>query len=260
MTDVMQDTDSFKGKRIVVTRARPQAAPLESLIRDLGGYPVSYPCIAIEAPADSRPLATQLGALHEYDWLVVTSRNVVDALINQLGAALDVSRVKVAAVGPATSAELQQRLEINCDFTPATASAEALARDLPLARACRILMPQSNLAENAAPVILRARGADVTTVTAYKTVKGAGGADLPTMLAHGEIDALTFMSPSAATFFQQRCTSPVALNLPAACIGQATAKAASELGFQRVITPLEHSLRGMLSALSDHFVATADKS
>ena len=252
----MSELDRFRGERIVVTRASHQAAALEGLIRKRGGLPVSYPCIAIEAPADPRPLAQQLRKLDEYDWLLLTSRNVVRALA---AAELDPARVKIAAVGPATRAELQGQLGIDCEFKPTVASAEALAQELPLTRRGRILMPQSNLSDNAAAAILRARGAAVTTVVAYKTVIGAGGADLPALLASGAIDSLTFMSPSAAHFFRRRCSAPEALNLPAACIGRATANAAHEIGFRQVIAPAEHSAGGMLAALARHLNANAGR-
>ncbi len=251
----MREADWFRGERLVVTRARHQAAPLEDLIRQRGGVPVPYPCIAIEAPADLRPLAWRLRQLDEFDWLLLTSRNAVQALSDLPGAALDLATVKVAAVGPATRAALQRQLGIDCDFRPSVASADALAQELPLRRPGRVLMPQSNLADNAAPAILRSRGAAVTTVIAYKTVVGAGGADLPAMIARGDIDALTFMSPSAARFWRRRCPAPEALSLPAACIGRATAKAAHEVGFQQVIASAEHSARGMLQALADFFTS-----
>ncbi len=248
----MREADWFSGERIVVTRARHQAAALEDLIRRHGGVPVSYPCIAIEAPADLGPLARQLRKLEEYDWLLLTSRNAVRAL---RGFELDPTHVKIVVVGPATRAELKAQLGIDPDFRPTVASADALAQELPLSRSDRILMPQSNLADNAAPAILRARGAEVSTVVAYKTVVGDGGADLPAMLERGSIDALTFMSPSAVRFWRRRCPAPAALNLPAACIGRATAIAAGEIGFQKAFAPSEHSAREMLRALADYFTA-----
>ena len=112
----MRELDWFKGERIVVTRARHQAAPLEDLIRQRGGVPISYPCIAIEAPEDTRPLARQLRKIDEYDWLLLTSGNAVRALQSLPGMELDPARVKIAAVGPATRAALQRELGRDCDF------------------------------------------------------------------------------------------------------------------------------------------------
>ena len=80
---------------------------------------------------------------------------------------------------------------------------------------------------------------------------GEGGADLPAMISRREIDALTFTSPSAVAFFRQRCPSPEALQLPAACIGRSTSAAAREHGFQQLIRPDQPTI----SALADFMIA-----
>jgi len=90
----------------------------------------------------------------------------------------------------------------------------------------------------------------VTTVAAYRTVPAEGGAPLPAMIGRGEIDALTFTSPSAVAFFRRRCPSLDALQLPAACIGPATTSAAREQGFARLIMPDQPALSDMIAALA----------
>ena len=51
----MSDRSPLASKHIAVTRARHQAAELEELIRELGGVPIPFPCIAIE-PAEPNAL------------------------------------------------------------------------------------------------------------------------------------------------------------------------------------------------------------
>ena len=246
---------SLAGKRIVVTRAQHQAPRLEKLIRQFGGIPVTYPCIAFKAPTDPRPLDEQLCRLGDFDWLLLTSSNTVRALAHRLRALdieFDGARIKVAAVGDATRAEIQRLLSADADFTPTRFSGSALAKQLPLHRSARILLPQSDRADKALALTLRERGAAVTTCIAYQTVIGRGGPDLSAMFARQEIAALTFASPSAVEFFRLRCPSRVALTLPTACIGPWTAAAASRKGFAHVIHPLTPTLHAMLLALADH--------
>ena len=248
----------FAGKRIVVTRAPHQAASLEDLIREFGAIPVSYPCIDIMPPADPGALDYHLRNLCQFDWLALSSSNAARAVVaraRNMGICPSLTEMRIAALGPATDTELRQLIGRGADFIPACYSAENLARELPLNLPCRILLPQSDLADSRAAEILRQRGANVTAVVAYRTIAGSGGADLPAMIAENQIDALTFASPSAVKFFRQRCAAPQALNLPALCLGPSTAKAAKDQGFQEVITPPNFSLRAMVIAFSEYFAS-----
>ena len=141
---------------------------------------------------------------------------------------------------------------------PAEFGAAHLARSLPLAKRARILLPQSDRAAESTAAALRSRGAFVTPVVAYRTVPAGGGVDLPALIARGEIDALSFTSPSAVLFFQKRCPLAAARELPALCIGAATAAVAHAHGFQRVIRPAQPALRDMLAALADHIASNVE--
>lgn len=256
----MNDAKLLAGKRIVVTRARHQAPPLAALIREYGGAPVAYPCIAIAPPADHQPLDHCLRQLAEFDWLLLTSGNAARAIaerLAELGILLADTDVRVAAAGAATAAAARQGLSCAVDHVPAEYGAGQLAYSLPVSEPCRILLPQSDRAGGAAAEILRSRGAQVRSIVAYRTVMGAGGAPLAAMIGRDEIDALTFTSPSAVAFFRQRCPAPAALQLPAACIGPATSAAAREQGFARLITPRQPAIRDMIAALANFRPASA---
>lgn len=256
----MNDAKPLAGKRVAVTRARHQAGPLEALIRDCGGTPISFPCIAIAPPPDPRQLEDCLRGIQEFDWLLLTSGNTVRAVADrlpELGIQLTDSRIRIGAAGPATAAEARRRLSCEIRHLPAEYGATHLARSLPLGESARILLPQSDRAAESTAEALRARGATVTAVVAYRTVLGQGGVDLPALIARGEINALTFTSPSAVAFFNRRCPSTAAKRLPALCIGPATSAAARAHGFQRVITPAQPTLSDMVAALADHLASSA---
>ncbi len=250
----MTPSNALAGERIVVTRAADQAEPLACLIRQRGGIPLLYPSIRIAPPEDPTPLDAHLRRLRDFDWLALTSSNAVRALQERCSL-LQVqpawSRPFIAVVGAQTNAALRAWLERDADFEPDHASAGALAQTLPLSAGASVLLPQSDRANPSTAEILRARSVLTSTVVAYRTLAGNGGVDLGSLISHDAVDALTFASPSAITFFLRRCSHPKVFDLPAACIGPATAAAAREAGFVAVVAPPVASLAQMLDALAE---------
>ncbi|MCE2471694.1 MAG: uroporphyrinogen-III synthase [Anaerolineae bacterium] len=255
MNEAVNTEEFLAGKRIVVTRARHQAAALENLIRQFGAVPIAYPCIAIEPPLDTAAFDQCLRSLAEYDWLALSSGNAVRALADRaraLAVLPSLKRIKIAALGPATAAEWRRQTGRGADFVPTAFNVEALAREIPIGQRRRILLPQSDLADEGAAAIMRSRGAEVTTLVAYRTVIGSGGADLASFIAKRQIDALSFASPSAVRFFRQLCSAPAALELPALCLGESTARAAASVGFRCVITSPTFGLRAIILAFAEY--------
>jgi len=255
MNEAENRAEMLAGKRIVVTRARHQAAAWEDLIRQFGAVPIAYPCIAIKPPLDTAAFDQCLLSLAEYDWLALSSGNAVRALADRaqaLAVLPSLRRIKIAALGPATAAEWRRQTGGDAVFIPSAFNVEALARQIPIGKRRRILLPQSNLAEAGAAEIMRSRGAEVTTLVAYRTSIGSGGADLASYIAKRQIDALSFASPSAVQFFRQRCSAPAALELPALCLGERTARAAASVGFRCVITSPKFGLRALILAFAEY--------
>jgi uroporphyrinogen-III synthase len=71
------------------------------------------------------------------------------------------------------------------------------------------------------------------------------------------IDALTFMSGSAARCFVERLAplSDEVYDLPAFCIGSSTATVAREVGFRAIFTPPvdDFSAEGLVARLVEYF-------
>lgn len=257
----MSNRTALEGKNIVVTRALNQAASLERALRDRGAVPISYPCIAIKQPADTRALDERLSDLARFEILLLTSANVVTAIAKRLQALElnpDWSRIRIAVVGKATEEAIRDQLGPTAAFSPAAPMGDALARALPITSGARVLLPQSTVAGDYLAGLLRARGAQVSKVIAYETVMGEGGVDLSAMIAAGAVDALTFVSPSAARNFTRRCPLPAAKALPAACLGPVTAERSAALGFRVIVSPPTTGAASMLDALDAYFAAAID--
>ena len=69
---------------MLVGRARHQASALSSGLRDLGAEVLEIPFIEIRKPRSYKALDGALKNLSEYDWLILTSVNGVDALWERL--------------------------------------------------------------------------------------------------------------------------------------------------------------------------------
>ncbi len=254
---------ALMGKRVVNTRALPQAQALDDLLCAHGALPISYPCLRIVPPDDRLPLDAALRdlAAGHFDWLVLTSANTVLILrerLDALGLRLTAVAWHTAAIGPATADAAHKLLGLTGVIVPEVYVAEALADHLPLAAGVRVLVPASALAEPTLAERLTARGATVCVVEAYQTVRGDGGVDLRELLQRRNIDAITFTSASTVTYLLERLQAEggsmdAVLDVVAACIGPRTAATARAAGFRQVIVPGEHSLTGLLYALAAHF-------
>lgn len=252
------------GRRIVNTRATHQAAALDALLIERGAIPVSYPCIGIVPPDDTRELdaALQAFALQagDFDLLVLTSANTVTALRERLDVlGLSLRGMQAAAVGAATAQAARDALGVEVVVMPKTANAAALARALPDVTGRRVLLPQSAGADPLLRDSLRERGADVQAVTAYRTIKGRGGAAVAALLRGGMIDAALLTSASTARYFVERlrdegiAPSDLPTMVCIACIGDVTVQGALDAGLHVSVVAGEASLAGLVAAVGAYF-------
>ena len=253
------------GRRVVVTRASHQAGELSTRLRALGAVAIEYPVIAIAPPEDLHRLdETLMRAAHgRFDWLVLTSANGVAAIAERMAhlglesAALQ--HIRIAVIGPATAEAVRSRLGRDVDLMPSTYVAEALARALGDVRGRRFLLARADIARPALSQALRAAGARVEEVTAYRTVIARGGPDVPALLARGEIDAVTFTSASTVRNFLARVGEdalPHLRRVVLACIGPITAKALRAQGLSPTVVAAEYTIEGLVQALVRYYAET----
>jgi uroporphyrinogen-III synthase len=167
---------------------------------------------------------------------------------------------KVAAVGSRTEERLRSH-GIDVTVVPAEFRAEALVDALtvrtPLSGA-RVLLPQSEIGRDTIAEGLRAAGAIVTDVVAYRTIAETpdpATPDVRGLLMRGEIDAVTFTSGSAVRHFTQ-AYGPEAAELlrdtSVAVIGPVTGDAARELGIPVHVQPATYTTAAMVTALAEY--------
>ncbi|MBX7256699.1 MAG: uroporphyrinogen-III C-methyltransferase, partial [Candidatus Hydrogenedentes bacterium] len=225
------------GRRVVVTRARAQAAELVRRLYELGADVFEFPTIEIE-PA---PISEPFDYIGTYNWVVMTSVNGVEMLferLEELGQdARDLANVKLCAIGSATAEAVRKRF-LNVDLMPEKYVAEdlltALVQREGELEGKRFLLPRADIARSFLPEELRKRGAVVTELVAYRTVAPKTSDELAEQLAAYRPDLVTFTSSSTARNFAEILGATrldaVALTAQFASIGPITSKTAAELG------------------------------
>jgi uroporphyrinogen-III synthase len=235
---------ALRGRRIVITRPAEKARRLAARLRSLGAVPIEFPTVRIE-PAESSPLDEALRSLDTFDWIVFTSANGVEAAFGRLAAtgkdARDVGRRKVAAIGPITAQALRRR-GVEPALVPGEYVAEAILDALGDVRGKKFLLPRADIAREALAIGLRAKGAVVTEVAAYRTV-GAGGP--PPDLSGA--DAVTFTSSSTVRHFLS--SGATVGKAKVVCIGPVTAATARELGLTVDAVAETYTEDGLIQAL-----------
>ena len=252
------------GTRIAVTRARFQSEALVRPLEDLGATVVEVPTIEVRNPDSWAALDGALARLSEYDFLLLTSVNGVEKLLERLTAAAlgpaALSTLEVGAIGPATADALRSA-GIHVHFVPRSYRAEGLLEALEGrdTRGKRFLIPRAKVARDVVPRVLAERGAHVEVVEAYQTaLPDLDRNALRTALSPGP-DLVTFTSSSTALNFArlleeegERAVIPPG-EIRAASIGPITSETARSLGFQVVLEAAEYTIPGLVAAIRDYF-------
>lgn len=249
------------GRRVLVTRALHQAGKLSEGLRALGATPVEVPMIEIGPPESYEPLDDALRHMDRYDWLILTSTNVVHTLIERasflhlaLKKLAPPQGPQVAAVGSAT-AETARKFKFNVTVVPEAYVAESLVeslRDKVVGK--RILLPRAAIARDVIPDALRAVGATVDVVDAYRNVLPATAPERLHRAVQEGLDAATFTSSSSATHLAEAARAagvawPFA-GVPAISIGPITSQTLRELGWPPAAEANPSDIPGLIAAVA----------
>jgi uroporphyrinogen III methyltransferase/synthase len=206
--------------RIVLTGTEGLSQPLAVELEKLGLEAEACPLVAVE-PVGGPPILAE-----EYDWLLLTSRNGVEALFPRLEGALP----RVAVVGRGTADALRER-GVEPDIVAVTSTQEGLAAELPRP-AGRVLFAG---AEDARDVLVRELEADFAPL--YRTVRVR-----PERFP--DADLVILASASASRSF-----AALGLDLPCISIGPVTSAEARALGLRVDAEAETHDREGLVEAV-----------
>jgi uroporphyrinogen-III synthase len=258
MNDAEKIALPLAGRRVLVTRARHQAGKLSEGLRALGGEPVEVPVIEIQAPSDFAPLDRALRQLDTYDWLILTSANTVRAITHRaavrhlsLAAA---TRLNISAVGEAT-AEAARHAGLAVALVPESYVAESLMESLAVqTRGKKVLLARAEVARDVIPHALRAAGATVDVVNAYRNAMPASAPTLLREALEKGIDAAAFTSSSSVTHLadaarQAGIAFPFA-GVAAISIGPITSKTLRDLSWEPAAEASPSDVPGLIQAIT----------
>jgi uroporphyrinogen-III synthase len=287
-----QRAGSLAGLRVLVGRARHQAGVLSTGLRKLGAEVIEIPFIEIRKPPSYQPLDATLKRLEEYDWLIMTSVNGVDALWRRakklrLGKK-PFRHLQIAAIGPATSKAIEKH-GLRVSVVPKQYVAESVVESLRnQIRGKRVLLARARIARDVIPRELRALGAQVDVVDAYQTaVPKSSRSRLRSRLKDPKArpDVITFTSSSMVKNFvallgeNLLMENLVGKNLNAApsrrprtpassilegirlvSIGPITSSTLRELNLRVDIEAKEYTIPGLIQAVAEAFLSPAKPS
>jgi hydroxymethylbilane synthase len=224
---------------VIVTRARERAAATVLALVDRGFAPLVVSAIRTDPRLDAASASELLDRLETADWVVVTSRTTVDALVRAAAACgrrLDGHGARWAAIGPATERALAAA-RIAVDFRPDEATAVRVAETLPVRAGTRVALPGGDLADPGPATTLARRGATVEASVVYGTTVAPDGvaAVLAMHLRTAPPPvAVVVASPSAVrgwlALAEAADVLAVARSIPLVPIGPTTANAVADAG------------------------------
>ncbi len=241
----------LSGVRVLVTRARGQASSLVELLEAAGAEAVVIPTIEIVPPESFAVMDEALGRLNAFDWVIFTSANAVEAFA---GRARLVEGLKVAVIGPATGKAVERLLGRSADVMPREYVAESLVEALlPHAAEKAMLLVRAAVARDVLPEALRAAGAKVTVVDAYRTAVPVGAvAALKELFETRPPDAVTFTSGSTVRNLADLMVLtrlPMPDHVVLASIGPVTSRVMLEVGWVATVEAGEATVPGLVKAL-----------
>jgi uroporphyrinogen-III synthase len=253
-------TRPLAGKRVLVGRARHQASALSNALRLLGAEVIEIPFIEIREPSSWRPLDAAIARLLDYDWLILTSVNGVQALfarLQKLGKSeADLLHLNIAAIGPATRKAIEKH-GLPVDVMPEQYVAESVVAELKdEVKRKRVLLVRAKVARDVIPKELIKAGAKVDVIEAYETVlPESSRTELAKVLSDPKRkpDVITFTSSSTVRNFREllgKGTDALLSGIKLASIGPVTSETMRHHGLRVDIEAREYTVPGMVATIA----------
>lgn len=264
---------SLSGKNILVTRAAAQSKSLTDLLSSFGATVIEMPFLEIGPPDTWEYFDRALQNINSYDWLLLASKNSVQAFVSRLSATKVKlpAKLKIAAIGQATKDALENE-NIVCHFYPSKYIAESLVHEFPGypgLNGVKILWPRTNVGRTYIIDEFVKCGAVVDAVPGYKTSLPQNievlSEEIKVLLQNSQLDVITLASAQTVKNFAlimknkglnssefSKCFGLCRL----ASIGPETSKAIrDEFGIEPAIEASQYTIGGLVNAICAYFDA-----
>ena len=247
----------LKGKVIITTQPADQAEEMLMLLNAKGAKAYNLPMIETRTVTIPAEEFRQLIKPGKFDLLVFTSKKGVRGFFKNLSDLQDSfqlsAKLKIAVVGHATGAELEKY-----GYEPAFVNPGTDARDLAGFLSENISKTGNKILlalSNKAPDFLEAALSEVATVkriNVYETIPlSTVDEEIADLIKNKKTDMCIFTSPSGFYAFLDIFHDANSLLL--AAIGNTTAHAIRECGYDVVVTSPYPSAQSLVKAIEDYF-------
>lgn len=245
---------TLKGKKILVTREKAQAATFETLIEKYNGTAVCVPLLQIKCRTKSHENVQILEKIDAFNWIFFTSAHGVNCFFNEF-ASVTFTQTNFATVGHKTASALKEH-GYHAAFIPSTYNAEVMAKEFfeKYSNANHILLVRGNLSRKLLVTELTKRKLNFNTLIVYDTVYYRSmKTRLLNVLVKENLDYITFTSPSTVKAFIEMIENHPNyddfLQIPTVCIGTTTEKTANEFDFKQTFTPKMFTIDSMVETM-----------
>jgi uroporphyrinogen-III synthase len=260
MKNIATNLNPIAGKRILITRPKGYGTNLSDLLRKRHALPIEVPMIEIDSLKNFELLDNRLSNIKSYDWLILGSIHVVEAITNRLNRlSIDfkcLEEIKIATVGSATTKSLNI-CGIKSDFLTTYKGSESIVKSFKYQNITgqRILIPSSDIGGHNLEKGLSFKGNIVERIDAYRNlIPKSAPRELTNAFQKG-IDIIILTSASTATNLYSilgKDTKKLA-GVAIVCLGQVTASAAQKLGLVVNLVAKEHNMESLVEVLESNY-------
>ncbi len=251
----------LKGKTVVITRPREQAAEFISLLQSEGAEPILFPAIEIVPTESWEKCDETIEHLERYDAIIFSSTNAVGYFFQRITEPhiQMLKKKSVYVVGEKTGIEVAKH-GVTPIAPPDVFDGKHLAEKIvgDGVRGKHFLHPTGNLTRTTIQNELTGNGAKVDEVIVYQTLasSNADSEKMVKMFEQKKIDAVTFFSPSSIENFVSAISQKLLSNVAVAVIGKASAETAEKNGLHVDVVAHPSTSDGMVESLKKYFTKT----
>lgn len=182
--------------KVLIPRPIEQSNEFAEKLEKLGATPVIFPLIEL------KPINTQLlvetYSKNNFDWLVFTSGVAVKCFFDEINP--KEVKSKIAAVGSQTKKTIE-KLGLKVNFIPSAATAQKLAKEIPVKESDSIFIPQSKIANNTIVDILGKKNKKIKTLAIYDNSPVEYSKEEIEEVLNTPVNVITFTSGSTVNSF-----------------------------------------------------------
>ena len=230
------------------------------MLESLGAAVVCLPTIEIVDPDSWDECDAAIWKLAEYDSACFTSKNSAEKFVQRIRlirpqALNTLTTRNLYAVGEKTKLTLEAS-GFSVQSIPQKHSAEDLAHSFYGQNILgkHFLFPKSNIASDVLPKELRLLGARVDEIVTYKTVipEPENLEHLHALLTNGQIEIITFFSPSSVRNFLEMIGVEQLQHVSMAVIGPTTAESVKEAGLEVNIVAKQQTAESLVQGIVEY--------